>query len=619
MFSVLISAEEVFSQSKRDTIVYVVNDSLNAYGIRFGDFDAPDAFGRKVNHLFEVHDYYPYLLNSPVRNDLGNIGSANHLVLFEYSRPFGFQFTDSRSLYWTDIKQRELLISDKAFSNVYYVNGVNAENQLKADFTRAFGSLLAAGFHFGRVNSQGFYARQLNKVTDLSVYARFRSKDERYRGQFIFDWQDLDIEENGGVVNDSVFEKNLITGRAFIPTNLSNASNRRVGFDIGLSHEFALTRIIKNDSIRYSKRFIPAIGHTFTLKRYSNIYQDIPIVDGFYNEILLDSLMTNDSTYLLGVENLFQLKLLTNDSSLKHQRAALNSLSAGIGHSYNQVNYDSVKNAMHNVFLDLRADGVLFDKFRWWLSDQFMLIGYNLADNRIEGGFGFSLGSARMDADVVYHVYRPDYINENYVSNHFIISNSFAKTNHLNTGFVFRQEKLKLYVEFRYHLLQNLVLYGTDRLPFQSPDVNQLVVIRAKEHVAMRWFHLHVDAAVQFILSGDDIRIPIALGRGMLYYQNDLFKRKLRLQVGFEVNYASAYLANAYNPALSSFHLQNNKQVGNYPFMDVFLNIRIKTFQGFFKIEHWNAGLLDYRYFLAPGYPANDLGWKFGVRWAFLD
>jgi len=597
----------------------VVNDSLSAYRVRFGYFDEPTIYDREINHLYEIHDYHPYISISPVRNDLGNIGSADQHVLFGLDRPFGFRFTDSRTLSWKDIKKRDLLISDKAFSNVYYVNGVNAENQLKADFTRAFGSLLNAGFHFGRINSQGFYARQLNKVTDLSVYAAFRSKDERYRGHFIFDWQDIDSEENGGLVNDSVFEENRTTGRAFIPTNLSNASNRRVGFDVGLTHEFALARIVRSDSIRYSKRFIPTVAHTFTLERYSNTYRDVPVLNGFYDDILLDSLLTNDSTYLLGVENLFQLKLLANDSSAKPHRGILKSLSAGIGHSYDQVNYDSVHNAIHNVFLDVRAEGMLFNRLKWWAADRFMLIGHNLADNRIEGGLGFALGSTRFDADVVYHANRPDYMMERYVSNYFIMENSFSKTNHLSTGFTFKLQKLRLHVEFRYHLLQNLVLYGTDRLPFQSPDVNQQVVIRAKEHITIRWFHVHLDAALQFKLSGDDIRVPMALGRGMIYYQNDLFKRKLRLQVGFEVNYTTAYFANAYNPALSAFHLQNNKQIGNYPFMDAFFNIRIKTFQGFFKIEHWNAGLLEYRYYHLPSYPANDLGWKFGVRWAFLD
>jgi hypothetical protein len=615
----LVGIGDVLSQSKRDTTGIVVNDSLRTVRVLFGDFSKLSEDKRQVNNLYEIHDYYPFLPTTPVRNDLGNLGSADHQVLYSYDRPFGFRFTDSRGLYYTPVKQRRLLISDKAFSNVYYVNGVNAENQLKVDFTRAFGSLLNLGFHFGRVNSTGFYARQLNKVTDLSVYAAFRNKDERYRGHFVFDWQDLDVEENGGIANDSIFEENRTSDRSFIPTNLANAANRHVGFDIGLSHEYSLVRIFDKDSVRYSKRFMPVIGHTFSLKRYSNMYQDVPKAGGFYEQILLDSLETKDSTYLLEAENLFQLKLLANDSSAKPNRGILRSLSVGLGHTYNQVNYDALHNSIHNVFLDARAEGLLFGKLKWWGADRFMLIGHNLADNRIEGGLELEVGKMKLKADVVYHAYRPDYITENYVSNHFIISNSFAKTNHLSTGFVFKHDRLRMRLELRYHLLQNLVVYGTDRLPFQSPVVNQMVVIRAKEHVAMRWFHVHVDAAVQFKLSGDDIRVPMALGRGMIYYQNDLFKRKLRLQVGFEVNYSTAYYANAYNPALSAFHLQDDRQVGNYPFMDVFFNIRIKTFQGFFKIEHWNAGLLGYRYYQVPHYPANDLGWKFGIRWAFLD
>lgn len=616
---VLLSADGAVAQLKKDTLSFSFSDSLKAYTVGFGNFSKYTEEDRQVNNLFQLHDYYPYLRFSPVRNDLGNIGSADHQVLYNSNRPFGFRFSEARGLYFQDVSQRRLLISDKAFSNVYYVNGVNAENQLKADFTRAFGQFLNVGFHFGRINSTGFYAKQLNKVTDLSVYSAFRSRDERYRGHFIFDWQDLDTEENGGIANDSVFEDNLISGRAFIPTKLTKASNRKVGFDIGLNHEFSLARIVGRDSVRYSRRFIPVLAHAFSIDRYSQMYKDVPISGGFYGQIFLDSLVTNDSTYLLGVNNLIQLKLLANDSSHRANSGSLRSLTAGIGHSYDQVNYDSIHNAIHNVFLDFAADGKILGTLNWWAGNRFMILGHNIADNRVEGGLSFQVKKMQMKADVFYHVYRPDYMMEHYVSNHFSISNSFAKTNHLSTGLTFRQDKLRLQVEFRYHLMQNLVLFGTDRLPFQSPDVNQLVVIRAKEHLAIRWFHVHVDAAVQFKLSGDDIRVPMALGRGIIYYQTSLFKRKLRLQLGFEANYATAYYANAYNPALSAFHLQNTKQVGNYPFMDVFLNLRIKTFQGFFKIEHWNAGLLGYRYYNAPGYPANDLGWKFGVRWAFLD
>jgi hypothetical protein len=604
-----------------DTVPTVTRgDSLRAYSVKFGDFTKPSEDLRLINNLDGIHRYHPHMGISPVRNDLGNLGSAEHVVLFDFDRPFGFRFTDSRRMNFKRLQDRRILHTDKAFTNVYYVNGQNQENQLRADFSRAFGNSLTAGFHFGRTNSQGYYANQQNKVTDVSLYAAFRNRDDRYRAHFIFDWLDVDAAENGGIANDTIFDLNLTTGRAFIPTNLSKASNRRAGFDIGLEHQYALPKMWVNDSTYYSKRFIPVVEHSFSIERYSNTYNDVPVANGFYERLLRDSVITKDSTSLLGVTNVLRLRLFANDSSAVTTSGILQNVFVGIGHRYDQVNYDSIsRNAIHNVFLEFGAEGTLLRRLKWWANDRFMLIGRNILDNRIDGGLALTLGRAKISADVVYHAFRPDYMTENYMSNHFLISNNFGKTNHLSTGGSIVHGRLRTSVSARYHLLQNLVLFGTDRLPFQSADVNQLVVVSARQQVTLRWFHFDIDGAVQFKLSGDDIRVPMALGRGMVYYQNDLFKRKLRIQIGYEVSYASAYFANAYNPALSAFHLQDYRQVGNYPFMDFFLNIRIKTFQAFFKMEHWNAGLMGYRYYHIPHHPANDMGWKFGVRWAFLD
>jgi hypothetical protein len=618
----LTRVEMIYAQVlAADSVVTVTKgDSLRAYSVRFGDFLMPKREFRLINNLDGIHRYHPHLNVSPVRNDLGNLGSAEHLVLFDFDRPFGFRFMDSRQMHFKRLRERRILLTDKAFTNVYYVNGQNQENQLHADFSRAFGSSLTAGFHFGRTNSQGYYANQRNRVTDVSVYATYKNKDDRYRAHFIFDWVDVDAAENGGIANDTIFDLNLTTGRAFIPTRLRSASNRRSGFDIGLEHQYALPRMWLNDSTYYSRRFIPVVEHSFSIERHSNVYKDVPETNSFYDEILRDSLVTNDSTYLLGVTNVIRLRLFANDSSSVTASGVLQNVFAGVGHRYDQVNFDSTSsNSIHNVFLEFGAEGKLLGRLRWWATDRFMLIGRNVLDNRLDGGLSLTMSRVKVLADVVYNVFRPDYITENYVSNHFIYSNDFGKTNHLSTGVSFVHSRLRTMVSGRYHLLQNVVLFGTDRLPFQSVDVNQILVVRAKQQVTVKWFHFDIDVAVQFKLSGDDIRVPMVLGRGMVYYQNDLFKRKLRIQIGYEVSYASAYYANAYNPALSAFHLQNYKQVGNYPFMDFFLNIRIKTFQAFFKMEHWNAGLMGYRYYHVPHHPANDMGWKFGVRWAFLD
>ncbi len=592
-----------------------VSDTLNVKQFSYSDWIYGEDGRYLLNEVHGTHNYHPLYQNSIVRNDLGNLGSAEHQVLFDYDRSFGFHFRSSRSSYWIPLARRSFLLSEKMYSNVQYSNGINRENYLEANFTRGFGRLLNIGFRFNRDVSQGFYARQKNVYTDMSVFSTFRSKNDRYKAIVMFNYSNLRAEENGGIANDTVFEENLTTGRSFIPTNLSQSSNHWKGFDIGLEQRFL---IVKPDSIVDGKRYRPAVSHSFSLQRHSMIHRnESDVTSGFYTNIFNDSTATYDSTMTFGVSNALRFELLNTDSVMNR---IVNRMAVGARYDFHRVAYDSVFiDAIHNVSVVGNIEGRIFRKVNWKAAGQFMIYGYNIWDLKVDGLFDYSTRGSRFTAFVNYSLFRPDYITDNYVSNHFVWDNSWLQTQHLKTGLIYEQSKIRFKGTFTYHILDNLVAFGTDRLPYQSNSVNQLMVLRLQEHFRMKWFHLVLDGAVQLKLSGDDIRVPLALGRGMFYYQNDLFKKKLRLQVGVETSYSMGYFANAYNPALSEFHIQNDKQVGNYPFIDVFLNIRVKKLRAFFKVEHVNAGWFGYTYYHVPHYPANDLAWKFGVNWAFLD
>ncbi|MFM1877045.1 MAG: hypothetical protein RL266_2782 [Bacteroidota bacterium] len=592
-----------------------VSDTLNVRQYGFGSWVYGSQGGLLLNITDRTHEYSPLDSLSPVRNDLGNIGSANHLMLFDGSRPFGFHLRTSRNAYWKSTWERRILISEKMFSNVQYTNGVNRENHLVTNFTRGFGSLLNLGFSFMRINSTGFYDRQQNTVTDVSVFGAFRSKDDRYKAVLVFDYSNLKVEENGGLANDSVFENNLTSGRSFIAVNLPESSNHWKGFDIGLEHRFFLVR---EDSLAPIRKYRPAISHRFAVSRHSMVYRnDVASSGGFYDAIYMDSVAAYDSTNLLGVSNELRFELVKADSITER---VINRLAVGAGHSYHRVSYDSMYvDGIQNVSVLAEVNGRLFGKLDWRANGDFMVYGYNIWDLKVDGRFGYRVGQSRFSAFVDYHLYRPDYLSARYVSNHFVWKNDWLQTQHLKTGLVYEQRNLRFRGTFTYHLLDKLVVYGIDRRPYQSAAVNQLMVLRLEEHFRMRWFHLVLDGAVQWRMTGDDIRVPLALGKGMFYYQNDLFKKRLRLQVGAEVSYATGYYANGYNPALSEFHIQNERQVANYPYLDVFLNLRVKKLRAFVKVSHINAGWLGYDYYLVPHYPANDLAWNFGVNWAFLD
>jgi hypothetical protein len=430
----------------------------------------------------------------------------------------------------------------------------------------------------------------------------------------MFDYSNVKSEENGGLANDSIFESNSVSGRNFIPTNLSIAMNHWKGFDIGLNHRFVLT---KTDSVAKPKKYVPAISHSFVTERHSMLYHDIPDTAlAFYENIYSDSAVTYDSTNLLTVSNVLRLEMLRNDSV----ENVLNRFAVGVGYDYHRVSYNSsFTENIHNLHLLGEVNGRLFKKVDWIANGKFMLSGYNIWDLKVDGQFDYMLHNSSFSAFINYNLFRPDYITDNYTSNHFIWDNNWVQTQHLKTGLSYAQSRLRFKGSFTFHLLDNLVAFGSNRVPYQSAELNQLMVIRLQEHFRMKWFHVVLDVAGQFKLSGNDIRVPMFMGKGTVYYQNDLFKKKLRLQIGVETSYSTSYFGNAYNPALSEFHIQNEQQIGNYPFIDVFLNIRVKKLRAFFKIEHLNAGWIGYTYYQVPHYPANDLAWKFGINWAFLD
>ena len=65
--------------------------------------------------------------------------------------------------------------------------------------------------------------------------------------------------------------------------------------------------------------------------------------------------------------------------------------------------------------------------------------------------------------------------------------------------------------------------------------------------------------------------------------------------------------------------LQYDTKYGNYPFIDFFINTKIKAVRAFFKIDHLNSGWIGNKYQMTPNYPMNDRAFKLGISWRFYD
>jgi hypothetical protein len=97
-----------------------------------------------------------------------------------------------------------------------------------------------------------------------------------------------------------------------------------------------------------------------------------------------------------------------------------------------------------------------------------------------------------------------------------------------------------------------------------------------------------------------------------------LVAKVLYTQFGIDTRYNSAFYADAYDPATTRFYLQNEQKIGNYPYVDLHANLKLKRTRFFFLLMNSTASLLD-NYYVAPDYPLYKRTFRFGVSWSFYD
>ena len=104
-----------------------------------------------------------------------------------------------------------------------------------------------------------------------------------------------------------------------------------------------------------------------------------------------------------------------------------------------------------------------------------------------------------------------------------------------------------------------------------------------------------------------------------MYYENRLFKKNLWFAIGCDLRYYTSFFANAYNPLVGQFYLQDNKKMAYAPVWDVFLNVKIRTVRVSLlgsDLTQLIQGRPHYNGYL---YPSKDASFRFFVTWRFLE
>ena len=561
-----------------------------------------------------VYDFMPFHRNNI--SYLGNNGSAAFpLTFFMPDENIPFYFNSWKWYYEED--RYDFYHTRKPYSNIKFVTGTNkekGEQYLRILHTQNINPKLNLSVKALSHNAIGSYLHQENRSSCFRFSTNYQGI--KYKLYAFYELNKFKLNENGGIIHDDYIIDSL-----YKPDNLNihlNFAKNVVALRNGFFQQ-QISIIGKSDSVdSLNKKFksILEIHHGGSYQWGKKIYSD-NVNTGFYiNNFLTDSTKTYDSIQSEHITQFANIVLTEN-----------NPLKIGIlfGALYDQNSYYYYQ--QNKLFNSLGIHTSVFKindststgsfTFEKWLS------GYWQDNSKLSGIFSYNRYRPKdilsFSIEALYLKKIPDYFQNSWTSNNFFWNKHFNNLEFSESSLSFYEKRYSLGLNFRIATVKNYIYFDTIGYPQQSEHTIRIIKLNLNKNFTLGHFHFNNRLLLQQSSNDSIIRIPSYIGIHSIYYQFFAFKKVLTVQAGAEVYIFSKFYAPKYIPATGQFALQNERKTGEYPFVDVFINLNLKRACIFFKLEHANYMISDANYFLAPHYPVAPRSLKFGVSWNFYD
>jgi len=573
-------------------------------------------------NILNGHKFDPLKINNGMYSTLSNVGLAYNPLEFSITQNTGYNMdipTFRNYIFKnSDVKYYKLYIPQ---SKISYVMGSKKEQNLDVILNREIIPNLYIGFEYALNNSPGPYTNSSSNNTRVFFTGQFYTNNKRYGVAANYRNNRIRVGENGGLVNDSIFEYATESDRRVLEVNLKNASQKLINSGFQVEQYFNLLKPKRKIDSNNRKIDIGHISHSFKYERNQLIFADTdPLID-YYSPYFppIDSTSTFDSVYQEKITN----KILW--SSLGYNEDELSKvfyLYFGVQNDIisQTYAYDSVP-IKYNQTMPFGGISLnLFKSMHLIAYGELILSEYSGGDYKIKAEIEQYLGTkdknvGKIDASLVLLSRKPDWLYEGFNSNRFRWQNDFKKENSMIISGSYSLKKLR--AGFEFNTFSNYTYLNDSILPKQITNTETHLKAFVEGNINIKKFGFDTKLVYQRVSVPAIIRIPEFSGLLNIYFRSKIFKEAATLQTGFQISYYSSFYADAYMPELRAFYLQNEKKIGNYPFADFYLTLNVKRAILFFKIAHVNGYFGDYRYYNAPHYPARDARFYFGVSWRF--
>ena len=646
------------TDGKKDTIVFKMHvfQFQNGYS-QLGDSKLDTSFA-------DFQTYNPALKKSLTVQTLGNLGASTQSNDF-FQRSFDpdeFIFMKNYKYYGKWQQDIRFYNTTKPFTLLEYgqwfSNKPKGESWLKVSHTQNINPSFNFGFTYNSISSQGKYLSQEAKDNDLNFFASYNI--DRYDLWFTIGKNKFKNQENGGLLFPTDIENPDLKPEN-IPVWFDGTSAESKNSYGVISHQYKFGKWIEmKDKKESFQKFITrfALMHTLEFSDNSRHFEEVepnpyfdfadprdsrgrvyfygngnvPNIKGTTGTALLPS--TQDNSGMRRITNLFYLKAVEAPD-----RKYTFGKQAYIGNDMIKVYMPreeliytpgimmpplglTQSDNMSNTFVGgsiFRSTGKFWN---WGANGRYYIQGRRFADFNLDGHIEKPIRTAKDTSFLKINASMtnttPDYFLNRYYSNHFKWNNNFNKTVELKMGAAYENPFWRFKAGFKYSMITNFIYWNEFSLPAQASSEFSVAQIYLNKDFKFGGLNIQNSILYQKTTTERYMHVPQFSTRNTIFIEG-LLSKVLTFQFGGDLRFDSEYYADYYSPALGMFYVQNKEKIGSYPWIDAFINLKIKRTRFYVKYTNLGTMMTRGKYYTTPGYAAQIAAASFGLSWTFYD
>ena len=512
------------------------------------------------------------------------------------------------------------------YTTLGYHSSLDKDYQVHVSHTQNVRPGWNVAFDYDLLCPEGVYTSSGVKNNYLVATTNYFSSDSRLQAAGGVIWQSFNIDENGGIYDDSYFTRQLQSNRAGVPVNLYNSGTRH--------HETAAFAKASYNMVQQQPRYrtrdslcVRTVGDTLsvvdTLRLTDTIAAPHPkilnagiICAELYYErskrVFVDSTLWLERTSTL---------FWTNDAYPDYRWRNPLKMTLGILTRYARATIDGrTPTTIHSYLNPFASVDMALGRHRLGATTMTSLAS---GDYHISGHYTLPLTATTfVRIEAAAQSQRPDVR----MCDDAVAAQNTASPSATLHNIVSQRYEVQLvagsWLELtsRANHMDHNTWYDTALVVHEGATDLWLLQAALTARLHAGWLHVDMQQFLQHTTDAQQMPVPLWASKNSVYGQWQPFGKAMTLQVGIDMRYHTSFFAPTYDYRTGLFCHQDETEVGDYIWGDVFIDIQVKRASIYLKAGHVNAlWETSPNYFVLPHYPGRKFGLYWGINWKFFD